>query len=95
MSLSVWVAVAAAYCLGLIAGMVVGYRRALDEIERLARDIHERDVVIDALADELYTLHENPREVRRRYEAAAAAGCSFRGDYGRIVDTSALDGEVA
>jgi hypothetical protein len=95
MPIAFWVVVAVSSAIALVAGMVVGYRRSLEEIERLARDVVERDVVIDALADELYLLHENPREVRRRYEAAVAAGCSFKGDYGRIVDPATLDGEVA
>jgi hypothetical protein len=79
--------IVASCLLCLLAGVVLGYCwRGHGAEEWLEHEIFERDLIIDGLSDELYLLHENPKEFKRRMETAAAVGCSFRGDYGRLVD---------
>lgn len=80
-------AVVGSMILGLVLGYTLGYLRgSAGQEDWLEHEIFERDLIIDGLSDELYLLHENPKEFKRRMETAAAVGCSFRGDFGRIVD---------
>ncbi len=95
MSFAVTMVVLVSALIAMICGVGIGYQWSFEEISDLEAEVESLEAEVKALSDELFTLHENPKEVRRRIETQAAVGCSFRGDYGRIVDLPLIDGEVA